>query len=1086
MMQSYKNFFKSLVLILAVLIVFSACNLSGEKTDTGGGSASLAVVPSALVVSVPDITNQTATRAITRASGGILDPDSITQLLTPLFTGLKPGDTAGMEFVEEADGSLTSTDWIGFYKGRPVLINVTSSATGMTMKYYQDIAPLKDKTEDDIRIANVEITYAQQNGAIVTSFGSWELNQSMSNPFDSSENYVLTASGDYGPTTFTGAGTFTATSGSYTGSATVSWTQNSSGKYINIKKGTVTYTGEAARDYFNVTGLNMTIYVDPETGDGTITENATIVTVDTSGNETTVTRSVTTKNDDKGNPTDVAFTVTGVVKDASGKITDSYTRNGSKKLTVDASSGSMNVTVGEDSDITIDDTYVDDDATSGILTVSAKNLPMDTKKAYVYVYKMADILWIEDESGMSYAQPAEGSTFVDKKFVDTIGKTTASLATASLDPGKYFIFIGADIMGNTTLEDMENSFNDDFTIQIPGFLVDGATDLVIGTDDSGYPWFRLSDDGNYDTGKDSVMASINARDVNDEDISGQFAGGELYVKIVPYNMDGKPDLSWSIYDGMKPLGTSPADPLELELWHIDFAYDLTSLNELTVVAFIDMNFNGIVDAQTDYYFGQGASITYDGMKITIDGSAWGLAQDGDKYKGSNWDIFAPYDGKVPSGSGDMFLDSHADPNNPNAISGVIESTVYQEAPADLWMAVLSAGDPDNPDMEPQPVAFCMVNDDGSFSFSGFKKDINGNPIVYWVLAFGYRYFNPGEPIRMPYPDDFAALAAPTDGQFKPNPVGMMWDSALGDYAGITYDSMGMPSSTASKADFNLGSWLLWDEFMTQSDNGGETGSSANINLVVKHNDSTVLENADGTYSQVAYSGVEFKLYTEINGNWVGINSGYGPSFVMWDQATNQDILQQEVYWDFWNMPDQVNYKIVAYQKVYNSYEDTATGTWIEETNYYYAEIQKYFDTAADGYTDYSINLNLSELTGLDTIQADVKLIADLNLTDFPNAEGKKIGYEIWSYTNYEGSVLSNMIWNDADYTTTFNGTDSFSNGYSVSSNLSGGLYYGNFYIDMNDDGILNQGDLNCYINDFIITNSEPLNIMTPRFNWFWY
>ncbi len=759
--------------LLSIILIF-ACGIAGPTTggttDTttgGGGDSTLSIMPTAVFstspelaaaasvnISLPDFPFAYFFNTGTRADSGILNPEKLSELFMPLFTGLKT-PKAG-----EMSNNLT-VDYVGYYLKRPILIKMVDKTAENTddnyakvfeFSYYQDNNANKsiDVTglETDTQVAFV---YIKAYTATATS-GEWSLTQLISNPFNPTEKFSMKASGIYGPTQLTGDGTFTATSGDYKGSAAVTWTKNSTGKkYIRIEDGKIEYKGTATNGYYNVTGLNITIDVSADNS-SKVTEASTVVTKNTDGSTLTIVKQATTLNDNKGIPIEVAFTISKTLKDINGVITDNTTKQGAKTITID-SSFNIAVTDTNATSINLGDLNVtDDDATAAKITVNLSKCPTTAmgKSVRVWVVKPENMIY--EDSGVhpnvNIARVSEMKGVVSSTY-------GASFTTAEAVPaGNYVVYAIIDPLGDfpatPSEENVGATTTDDFYAYSIGVYVDGrngVSTVNMGNITYGEPgWMKFGSTTADIRPSLDVSITFTSKDtdpnfianLNDTAIAGKMIQLGLF-EVTSMGINWDAPVGFSFIQLASPTIGSILTGNKL---YIDGIVDFKN-KKYTVGARIDMD-NDLMDSVGDFFY-MDTSVDV-ALKFDNYNNKYFISIPGFVYLSElKTDTVINYSTYTKDGK--PLTDSEYYASTGGAtISGSIDFTMIDRYQASSWFAILMplVNSPEEGASMP-PVAFAQVNaTTGAFTFSNIKKFISDNtstPYYYNIVAVGYRNFD---------------------------------------------------------------------------------------------------------------------------------------------------------------------------------------------------------------------------------------------------------------------------------------------------------------------------------------------------------
>lgn len=773
-----------LATVLLSMILIFACGIAGPTggttdTTTGGGDSSLSIMPTAVFSTSPELAAAASVSSgfpsapfayffntANRADSGILNPEKMSELFMPLFTGLKT-PKAG-----EMSNNLT-VDYVGYYLKRPILIKMVDKTTENTddnfvkvfeFSYYQDNNSNKsiDVTglEVDTQVAFVLIkTYTE-----AATSGEWTLTQLIANPFNPTEKFSMKATGIYGPTQLTGDGTFTATSGDYKGSAAVTWTKNSSGKkYIRIEDGKIEYKGTATTGFYNVTGLNITIDISSDNS-SKVTEAATVVTKNNDGTTQTVVKQATTLNDDSGLPKEVAFTVTNTVKDINGVITSNTTKQGAKTISIDTTTFAIAVTDTNASTINMADlSQVDDEATAAKITVNMSKCPTTAmgKPVYVWVVKPEDMVFETDGS----IHPSLTTPAVSEIKGVVSSTYSATLTTAQTVPaGYYVVYAMIDPKGDFSVT-APNTLDDFYVAQF-GVMVDGRngnTTINIGNVANNELGWMTFGSGVTDVRQSLDMGiTFASADGSTLFTSTAISNKRLDVGLFELTSMG---VNWDSPVGysITQLSTQNVGSTLTGKLYIDGIVDFKN-KKYTVGARLDMDGNGMDSIGDFFYVDMGWNTDgSDNVSLKFDNynNKYFIVIPGFKYLS---ELKTGIDYSAYSRDGKPLLTSeYYAATNGATISGSVDFIMIDRYQASAWFAILMplVNGPEEGTNTP-PVAFAQITSTGTFTFSNFTKGSysTGAPNYYNIVAIGYRNFDINyDKLRMPYQDDILAMKA---------------------------------------------------------------------------------------------------------------------------------------------------------------------------------------------------------------------------------------------------------------------------------------------------------------------------------------
>lgn len=771
--------------LLSIILIF-ACGIAGPTTggttDTttgGGGDSTLSIMPTAVFSTSPELAAAASVgstdfpfayffNTANRADSGILNPEKMSELFMPLFTGLKT-PKAG-----EMSNNLT-VDYVGYYLKRPILIKMVDKTAENTddnfakvfeFSYYQDNNANKvidvGGLETDTQVAFVLIkTYTD-----AATSGEWTLTQLIANPFNPTEKFSMKASGIYGPTQLTGDGTFTATSGDYKGSAAVTWTKNSTGKkFIRIEDGKIEYKGTATNGYYNVTGLNITIDVSADNS-SKVTEASTVVTKNADGTTLTIVKQASTLNDNSGLPKEVAFTIAKTTKDINGVIKENTTKQGAKTITID-SSFNIAVTDTNATNVDITDlTVTDDDATAAKITVNLSKCPTTAmgKSVRVWIVKPENMVYEvggDVHPNISIARVSEMKGVVSSTY-------GASFTTAEAVPaGNYVVYAIIDPLGDfpatPTADNVGPTTDDDFYAYSIGVYVDGrngVSTVNMGNIAYGEPgWMKF---GSTTTDiRPSLDVSIT---FTSKDSSTYFTNTAIADKMIQLGLFEVTSMgiNWDAPVGFSFIQlASPTigSTLTGNKLYIDGIVDFKN-KKYTVGARLDMD-NDQMDSVGDFFY-MDTSVDV-ALKFDNYNNKYFISIPGFVYLSElKTDTVINYSTYTKDGK--PLTDSEYYASTGGAtINGSVDFTMIDRYQASAWFAILMplVDGPEEGTNTP-PVAFAQVDGNGNFTFSNFKKGAysSGSPNYYNIVAVGYRNFDINyDKLRMPYQDDILAMKA---------------------------------------------------------------------------------------------------------------------------------------------------------------------------------------------------------------------------------------------------------------------------------------------------------------------------------------
>lgn len=856
--------------LLSIILIF-ACGIAGPTTggttDTttggGGGDSSLSIMPTAVFSTSPELAAAASVGSIdfpfayffntgTRADSGILNPEKMSELFMPLFTGLKT-PKAG-----EMSNNLT-VDYVGYYLKRPILIKMVDKTAENTddnfakvfeFSYYQDNNANKivdvGGLETDTQVAFVLIkTYTD-----AATSGEWTLTQLIANPFNPTEKFSMKASGIYGPTQLTGDGTFTATSGDYKGSAAVTWTKNSSGKkFIRIEEGKIEYKGTAANGYYNVTGLNITIDVSADNS-SKVTEASTVVTKNADGTTLTIVKQASTLNDNSGLPKEVAFTISKTLKDINGIITDNTTKQGAKTIAVD-STFKIAVTDIDATNLNIGDlTVTDNDATAAKITVNLSKCPTTAmgKSVKVWIVKPENMVY---ESNGTVHPNVTIARVAEMKGVVSSTYGASFTTTSDIPAGNYVVYAIIDPMGDfpatPTVDNVGPTTTDDFYAYSIGVFVDGrkgVTTVNMGNAAIGEPGWMKFGSATMDV-RPSLEVSITftSKDANPGFTSTAIAGKMMQLGLFEVTSMG---INWNAPVGFSyiQLATpSIGTTLTGNKLYIDGIVDFKN-KKYTVGARLDMDGDQMDSVGDFYYMDTTADVA---LKFDNYNNKYYISIPGFVYLAElKTDTIIDYSKYTKDGK--PLTDSVYYASTGGAtISGSVDFTMIDKYQASAWFAILMplVNGPEEGTNTP-PVAFAQVNSTtGAFTFSNIRKFIGDNtatPNYYNIVAVGYRNFDINyDKLRMPYQDDILAMKATTyeytyyDAQGKPvtatnysnSPLALTFNAG-GSMVGIKWidNDVYQPDITPlTAANLKLDLSMLYMDATS-----GDTGTSSGISI----------------------------------------------------------------------------------------------------------------------------------------------------------------------------------------------------------------------------------------------------------------
>ena len=793
----------SLLMLLTLGCVPAGDDDSGDD-DSGGSTSSLAIMPTAVFSTSPEVSTAKSIAVFnpfasffdnaTRADAGILEPEKLTPLFMPLFTGLKVPDSS------EVSNNL-SADWVGYYMKTPVLLEVIDKTAENTddkyiykmgFDYWQDTD--KNKKIDykvDKWVATVNVKSAFKDFSDV----KWELNQEITNPFDITQKYSLIASGISDSEDFSGSGTFTAQSGDYKGSATISWSKNKTNgkKYIKVEDGYIKYTGSSTTDYFNVSDLSITIDVSSD-GTSKVIESSKVVSKDATGIVTEIVKQATTRNDIKGNPTDVAYTISIKVKGIDGTITSSDTLSGAYKI-----DENLAITTTTAEDLSMADLfYADEDATPAKVKVDITNCPTDAKGKPIKLTIVRPDYMIFDTNG---EYPDFNKTHVATMNGAVSSSYGATLTTTdSIDPGFYICYASIDMSGNDADKTVA-SLSDNYYIIGFGTMVDGRNGdpivVKLGNVSTGEPgWCKFGEATMDLRQKIPIKASLKLKDGTP--LNALIINKPLFVGLFENIPIG---INWNYPIGSAYLYVTQADidnGYIMGNLYLDIPIDLNETNiankKYVIGGRIDVNNDGAMSINdywyNDLYWNDGQpnpiSVFYiESYEYKIQLPGFILQDKEPENMGTDYSLFKT-DGKPPTSNSSY-------DSNGITISGYIDASIFGQG--GNWYAHIMKRVKDS---SPEAVAFDQVDANGNFSFTNIKPNQD-----YDIMAIAYNSFDPSyESLRMPYNYEMVALQVNTTTGYPQ-----------------TYEVI-MP--TTNVTDIILDSWLFFGDFMTMVSSHNDT------------------------------------------------------------------------------------------------------------------------------------------------------------------------------------------------------------------------------------------------------------------------
>lgn len=1031
------------VLQLCFLVVlFFGCTIDDGKKivpkapDNGGGKIqSVRIIPSSVfstapeVLSTVDVSRSLMSIADTRSGAGILNPQKMTQLFMPLFTGLREPKE------NEITADNTTSDWIGFYMDRPVILLVVDKTEEnddsdyklvLEFQYYQD-NNMNKKVDiggltPDTLVAFVTVKAYMETGTA----GKWELAQQISNPFNPSEQFKMTASGIYGSDQFSGTGVFEASSGDYTGTANLVWQKVASGKtYIRVEDGSILYKGSASTGYFNVTNLNMMVDIEPD-GTSKVIEGSTITTRNSDGTTTIVEKQATTTNDQTGRPKEVAFTVGTTEKDRNGTITSSRTVAGAKKIDI-TTDGKISIGTDDAVNVGIGDIgIVDENAKEGFITVNASMAPKETvnKKITSYIYKLSDIETFSDGS----VRPKNGVEPVSKAGGVVSSTYTAGLKTSSpVAPGNYTVFVMIDVNGDDNVVE-QTGLDDNFLITILGVYVNGDISFSVGNTTLGQRgWIKFSGEGD---GRISFDTVITFNDYSSGAALSGISGKEIEVGLFEMTSYG---VNWSspVARGFEKVPADLSKPFSMIIYQtssIDYS------RKYVVSAFIDLDGNYSL-SKGDYFYNDMYMIEGSVLSAFEKGNDGNYVVQIKGFKkaddnvsiGVDYSIFSNYlDGSVPPSL--KYYDGAG-----GSISGfaVIDTSMANTWYAQIMPFVM------NPEegASVMPAAVCKLSSNGAFNFKNLKiKDESGKRIIYMIIAFAYssddgklKQISPNDYMVMKYreiKDDTGVVLFAT---FDPitfafndskNPVKVEWVASIPEITSTVL------SDSDKKLDF-IGTFEFFnqqsgatDELMLSSDGAFKLTAKIGYDAAV----GTFDERKTKEWLNFSDVWVDVYLISAYEEYLVGTNRMFG----------NPDgSVKEFIFIDFTKAAGNSKYKIKAAQFVY----DPVKNLMVE----YYAESTVYL---ANGNVQVELSLKeggASGGTGL--IELYMKVLGDSIFA------GKDLDYKI---------LDNNSLLDSGRVTLDVNGGIPI---YQVNGQYEkGGIYTIKAYVDMNGNGVEDDGD----------------------------
>jgi len=857
----------ALATVLLSMILIFACGITEGPTTGGGddggsgGDSSLSIMPTAVFstspelaaaasgnISLPNFPFAYFFNKAKRGDSGILNPEKLSELFMPLFTGLKK-PTA-----EDLSSGIEKT-WIGFYMGSPVILRVEDKTAdntddrykyAMLFEYWQDVD--KNKTIDtkkDKWVADVYVKSAFEDFSDI----KWSLNQEISNPFDPTQHFELKANGIGDDEDFSGSGTFAATSGDYRGSATVAWSKNSTNgkKYVKVEDGYIKYTGTKTSGFFNVTNLTITIDIAKDNSSKVI-ENSTVVTKDADGSTLTVVKQATTLNNSKGIPTEVAYTITTMRKDRNGVITENKTEQDAKVININSDTLAVNLG-GNATNINVANLGdADADATNGKIIVNLSKCPTSAKGKSVKV-------WIAKPENMIY-----GDEFVCPEFGKIDPAKTANGVVSSaygasftfddVAGGSYVVYAIIDPNGDfpkDLADDIGKTVGDDFYAYSIGVFVDGRkgdTTVNIGNAAYGEPgWMKFGAGDARPSLKVDVKLSCSGEG-SDNFIDTAIAGKTVEVGLFEISAMGI-DMNNPVGYGYIDVGNNAVNSTLTGKLYINGIVDLKNKEKYIVAARLYAE-----DVPGAFYY-MDTPITATALKFDNYNNKYYISipefvySEEDQNAGVDYSIY-PTDG-IPYPSGGASASEYYDDSPQRAaIDGKIDFDSVDRYQADAWFAILMpAAGVNNPQdgAATKPVAFAKVNADGTFEFKNvkkFKNDDPNTPNYYFIVAIGYKNFDVNyDKLRMPYQEDILVLKLVSfeytypifdeDGNWQRNGTGTnYYDSPLGitfntsgDPVDISWDGPNqVPGAQLNENDIVLNISNLYGLYMSAAPGGG--------------------------------------------------------------------------------------------------------------------------------------------------------------------------------------------------------------------------------------------------------------------------
>ena len=853
-----KNLFSVISIAVMLILFLVGCpqaEIQTVTTTSGGGdgtttttikSSSLSIMPSAVFSTAPSY-NATSNQqslsiveklrndiGLSRADAQSLTKEKLTQLFMPMFTGFRTAVEG------EGSGTTTKSGDMGTFIGIPVYIKVTDlSGDGKKFKfeYYWDDSIVLQDTQ--IGFVNIDITKPTSQ--------KWTMYEEIKNPLNPTEKFVMNGTGYFGDEFMLGDGSFNATSGLYNISAKISWSMINSKRIINVRDGSIAYTGDKTKlastdEVSEVSNYSSTVISD-ETG-ASVTEGSTITNTTTTGVKV-VQQTAVTKSDTKGKFQEAVYTGTEIQKDSTGKITatkpikvEKKDENGDGTFEDNTNIDTTTIQQTIDSATTAGTTKV---ISEGYLTIKAGFCPTQAvgKKLKIYVLKADQ---------MDGEQPKAGLTTSSVTTLDaTISSSGDASVTSStkLAAGFYTIAAMIDMTNNDSIDNLA-TFDDDYGVILFGVNINGDVTVKAGDPSVGFTWRKMgSTDEVYNdgyTGTDfqkpqTLQALLTFKDA-DTGVSFNANGMKVYVFLNEKTSMGiieNPDAG-----GMADLTVDTASlstPLKIKVPAKVFLKEITNY---MVKAFIDMDQNGILSngdyGYDDSFMNNGvSSFNFKNLALTV--LKWKKLTDTEvnQQQGIDYTIFKPYDGMTPE-----TLNGVANPNYElgTEITGTIDAAA-DLTNANIWFAILMPLASKEEGLKTMPIAiFKIDNAVKTYTFKNFKKN---NAAPYMIVLNGLKYDDPvnanPRPLNM---DDLLGLKKQSTGTGS-SPL-YFYANTDGKFYKGTYDSLTgllVPSTELTASDKTIDTLISMADMSKPSESQLSSDGTVKIFVHIKYEKSGI-------------------------------------------------------------------------------------------------------------------------------------------------------------------------------------------------------------------------------------------------------